>query len=351
MRVRSRHFAAFAAAAAIALGFARPAMAQNANDKAAAEALFDQGKTLMAAGNYAAACPKFSESLRLDAGVGTSLWLAECYERSGKTASAWAQFREAAATAVRNGDPREKIARERAARLEPGLAKLIILVPKNAASATLKVTRDGEEVGRPLWGTPVPIDPGEHTLAATDAGKKTWSTVTYVAASPNPVSVAVPVLDDAPGQPPAPEGERGVASGNDAAAAGAERPSSQPVRDPGFRAAGLTVGAAGVVGVGVGAAFGLVAISKLNASNSPSDGGCRPATPHDICNSTGLTERSAAQSAATASTIGFVVGGAAIAGGALLYFLAPKVEPKAASARIVPLAGPGGAGLAVSGAW
>ena len=62
--------------------------AQGASDKAAAEALFDQGVRLMKQNNFAEACPKLEESDRIDPAVGTLLYLGECYERVGKTASA-----------------------------------------------------------------------------------------------------------------------------------------------------------------------------------------------------------------------------------------------------------------------
>jgi hypothetical protein len=75
--------------------------------------LFEQGKALVERGNFPDACPKFAESLRLDPGLGTMLWLADCLENNGQTASAWAQFKEAAAAAALSRDPREKIARER----------------------------------------------------------------------------------------------------------------------------------------------------------------------------------------------------------------------------------------------
>src|SRR5262249_13171001 len=92
-------FAALAPACWLALG-ATPALAQtSASDKAAAEALFDQGVRLMKQNSFADACPKLEESERIDPAVGTLLYLGECYERVGKTASAWATFREAASLA------------------------------------------------------------------------------------------------------------------------------------------------------------------------------------------------------------------------------------------------------------
>src|SRR4051812_6541321 len=88
-----------------------------AADKATAESLFVEGRRLLAAGKYAEACPKFAESQQIDSGLGTLLNLGDCYEKNGQTASAWASFREAASTAARSSDSREKVARDRAAAL------------------------------------------------------------------------------------------------------------------------------------------------------------------------------------------------------------------------------------------
>jgi serine/threonine-protein kinase len=328
-------------AAACLMAVTQSASAQNANDKAAAEALFDQGKAFMAAENYAAACPKFSESLRLDQGVGTSLWLAECYERSGKLASAWAQFREAAATAVKAGDPREKIAREHATLLEPKLPKLVIAVSKGPAGPEVKVTRDGEEVGPALWGTPVPIDSGAQ-------GKKPFTATAHVPASAGTQTVSIPELEDdpyAPVPPPPPVATPGVGQ------TGTASPRAEPMST--LRIVALSVAAAGVAGLILGTAFGIDALTQLNASDGP----CSPPAPgknFSACTTqAGLNERNAALTAAPASTVAFVVGGALIVGGGVLYFLAPRLTHKSAesSATLVPVVTPGGGGLTVVGAF
>src|SRR5437868_5846248 len=103
LRVRARVALSVAAAFSMVV-LSGEAGAQEGNDKAAADVLFEQGRELLNSGSIAAACPKLEESLRLDRGIGTMLYLAECWKRAGKTASAWAQFREAEDLAAREND-------------------------------------------------------------------------------------------------------------------------------------------------------------------------------------------------------------------------------------------------------
>src|SRR5436305_8717571 len=73
------------------------------DDTATALSLFEEGKKLAAGGSYAEGCPKLLASYNLVQKIGTLLNLADCYERQGKTASAWARFTEAATMAERAG--------------------------------------------------------------------------------------------------------------------------------------------------------------------------------------------------------------------------------------------------------
>ena len=177
-----------------------PAAAQRSVDeKAAAEALFDHAKRLMAQGRYAEACPKFAESQKLDEGIGTLLYMADCYEKNGQSARAWAAFREAAAKAKAAGQvEREKIARDRAGALEPSLSKLTITVEPANVLDGITVVRDGIPVGKALWGTAIPVDPGRHQIEAAAPGKKRLSLFVDVAAGGASAQLNVPRLGDAP---------------------------------------------------------------------------------------------------------------------------------------------------------
>jgi hypothetical protein len=116
------------------LELSSPARSQPLDRVAAAEALFEQGRTLVEAGELADACPRFLASQQLDPGVGTLLWLADCYAGIGRTESAWVAFGEAAAAATRNQDRRAAVAIAKRDELEKKLSasavrRLSVTVP------------------------------------------------------------------------------------------------------------------------------------------------------------------------------------------------------------------------------
>src|SRR5258707_11130936 len=144
-----------------------PAQGQSAGDKATSEALFGDGRRLMSQGNYAQACPKFEASLKLDPGVGAMLNLADCYEKNGQTASAWAEFREASSAARAAGSrDREELSRQRASALEPKLSRLTIV----AGQQSTQGPRDGTAGGSAGSGKAMPGDPGKAALGGAGAG-------------------------------------------------------------------------------------------------------------------------------------------------------------------------------------
>ena len=130
----------------------------------------------MQAGKFAEACPKLVDSNKLDPAVGTLLYLGECYERNGQTASAWGTFQAAADSARKDGQTdRAKVATDRANALFGKLSKISITVAETARVPALEVKRDGVDVGQATWGVDVPVDPGEHVVTAKAPGKKDWT--------------------------------------------------------------------------------------------------------------------------------------------------------------------------------
>lgn len=321
------------------------ARAEGKGDAARAEALFNEGRRLMAAGDFAAACPKFADSEAIEPAPGTALNLAACYEKAGKLASAWAAFRTAQAVAqtAKQAD-RARAAVKRADKLEPTLSHLIISVSPEAQVPGLEVRCDGEPVRQPEWGVAVPRDGGGHDVEASAPGKKTWKTHVELAVSQQNLSVDLPALQsEAP--PPAPEPTPAPAPVASLAAGTLPDvpPDASKSGGGGPKVVGLAVGAVGLAGIGFGVFAGLKAQSTYNDA-AKSCTGTPPACP---AGSPAFSQRDSASTWATVSTVSFVAGGAALAGGALLYvFLAPGASTKTTVA-VAP--SPGGGALSFAG--
>jgi len=315
------------------------------SDPAAAQGLFYEARTLMGQNKFAEACPKLEESLRLDSGVGTAFNLADCNEHLGKITAAWAGFLDVAATSKNTNQPdREKLARKRAAALEPRLPKLVVEV--SGAPPGLEVKRDGIVIGAAAWGTPIPVDPGSHKITATAPGKQTWET-TVTSAESKTTKVVIPRdLPAAPvvaGAPVAPGAE----------AAPPANPVAQNFPPPVVESAGSTqrtigwiVTGVGAVGIGLGAGFGLSSMSKRDES--------RTHCVVDACDAEGVSLRDDALSRGNIATIATIAGGAAVVGGLILVLTAPKGTEKSERAgkiRAVPSASVGGGGFMLQGAF
>ncbi|HLV22469.1 MAG TPA: hypothetical protein VKZ49_16360 [Polyangiaceae bacterium] len=331
-----------------------------AANQAAAEALFDQAMQLMQAGRHAEACPKLVESQKLDPAVGTLLYLADCYERTDRTASAWATFREAGYAARSAGDERASVAFENADRLKPKLSYLVVQVAETDPS--LKVTRNGQEVGRALWGTPLPVDPGEHRVSATAPGKQPWSAVVTVPRGPGSQTTTVPALEAAPAPAPAPAQApppppSAAPAQPPAAPVVAQPPAPQPAADRGSgsgqRIAGWVLTGVGAAGLGAGGVFALSAVGK----NNDADDHCRP-NDNTLCDAEGVDLADEAGTQATIATVTMGLGAAALIGGIVLLATAPsntatapRPQRRTTAVRFDPVVGAGTAGLRLLGEW
>jgi hypothetical protein len=321
---------------ALTFALASPAVAraQGGADVARADSLFNAAKALLDGGQYADACAKFAESKRLVPGLGVTLYLADCYERIGRFASAWSEFRSAEGLARERSDKRADLARARAQAIEPKLDRLTIAVGPLVPRSGLQVLLDGGAVPPEEWGLAMALDPGERVVVVTAPGHAPRTIVTRLGPD-NPTSVIrIDSLDEAPTTPPPPQ-ETALPAAPlpppSPAAAPSPRPPdvTNPSESPSTQAAsgnpggtrrwiGIGVGAAGLIGVGVGTVLGLSAKSKLDESNAG------PCGAGDRCNAQGLALRHDASSAATGSTVGFVLGGIAVAAGVVLYATAPR---------------------------
>lgn len=225
---------------------------------AAAIALFDEAERLRNAGQLEQACAKFGESYRLDPQLGVLLNYADCVERTGKPATAYAAFRDAVELSRQKSDPRYSLAKDRADALEPKLIRIVIDLPVSVLASELTVTLDGTGLTRAAMGSPLPVDPGEHRVAVSAPGYLPWSTSVVLRTEGQTQHVVVPPLTRA---------------GDD--------PSTLDDRDDGARRAlAYSAVGLGVVGVGVGVGFAIAAQSKANEHERlcPEGVDCEPGT-------------------------------------------------------------------------
>ncbi len=311
------------ALAALALTFATaiaPRAFAQAHDTAAAEAAFAEARTLMGQGKYAEACPKLETSFTLDPALGTLMNLSDCFERTGRTASAWVRYREAAAMAVQQGHrQREQIARQRVAALEPALCRLVI---RTEHGPGLSVLRDGKIVDRAALGLPVPVDPGSHSVVAKAGGAEV-TTVIDVRAPDAGAPCALTAIEI----PTLLEGERAAAVVVPPPAPGADVGPPPPSAWRTSHTLAVVAASAGVVALGIGTVFTVKAAGQKSDGNALcTSAGCQPE---------GQTLLHDAGTSADAATVSVIIGAALLATGAVVWFTSPSLR----SAASLPLRG------------
>jgi len=287
-------------------------------DVARAESLFQSARQLMREGKFGDACPQFEESQRLDPAPGTQLNLAECWERAGRTASAYREFLAVAQSSEKSGArERAAIARARAQSLENKLTRLAVTVPAGARVPGLQVLENGVPLAESAWGVPHALDPGPIVIEAQAPGRRAFRSEIALPADAALHQLTIPVLAPvvASSEPPSDE-------------------SSPASRAVWIERAGIGTASLGAVGLVVGTVLGVRAVSLYHRSQ---DEGC---DQNNVCTPEGLETRRSAVSSGNASTISFVIGGALVAGGAGLYVWGARERAEERlSLRLVPQSG------------
>ena len=139
----------------------------------------------------------------------------------------------------------------------------LILAARDGAGndlVTVTVTMDGQPFADRLPGTPLPVDPGEHVFLFQAPGRP-------------PLEKRLVIRENEQGR------REGVTLGGaraprDTAAGAGEGPKDSPHGHGTEKVLALIAGGLGVVEVGVGSAFGLIALSDGNAAQSVCPGQC-----------------------------------------------------------------------------
>jgi hypothetical protein len=253
--------------------------------------------------------------------------------RAGKLHEARAQLAQCAATACP-----DEVRTDCGKRMEAVNAAMpgLVLGAKDAGGSDLlavEVSVDGQKVASSLDGRPIEVDPGEHVVRLAAEGlPPVEKTIVLGEGEKTRHEVFVLGATSTPAAAPAEESHGGWSSRKTLAVIG---------------------GATGLVGIGLGTVFGLVASSDWSDAKSAvsSQGSCTSAAacaPHQAA----LSDHASAETFSAASTVAFGVGGALLVAGVVTWFTAPSssaAAPKSAWLRVLPAAGPGGATLMAVG--
>ena len=199
-------------------------------------------------------------------------------------------------------------------------APTLVLTVKDRAGhelSAVKVSVDGQVLAERLDGSALPVDPGPHdfTFEASGGPPLTQSIILHEGEKGRRETVTLAI------------GTAPVTSTTSAAPSGTGPEGGAPAANDGVgstqRTLGLVIGGIGVVGIGVGSVFGVMASSSWKSAQSecPDKTGCSPQA---------ITDHNNAVSNATIATVGFIAGSVVLAGGLVLYFTAPKGD----SARV-----------------
>jgi hypothetical protein len=182
-------------------------------DLAKARTLFTDAVALAAANDCAGALAKYKLVAQVKVTAQVAFNTAECEARLGKLVSALGNYRVAASMA--NEDKRAaavlKEAPSRIDDLESRIAKLTLTRPSGGDPVTIEL--DGSEISAAQLGTPIPVDPGPHTIVVR-VGKKEYMHETIslgekakrtfeVRVTLPSVKIEVPVVEP-PAEPPPP---------------------------------------------------------------------------------------------------------------------------------------------------
>lgn len=300
----------------LTLGWAGPVLAEpTPESRAAAEALFLEGKALVEKNDLPPACERFAQSHKLDPQVGTLLYLATCHEQIGKTATAWIEFKDAQALAeASNKADRIQQAKEGVDRVGAMLSRATIKLGDRAPGQVVKV--NGRE--QAVLDAPLPFDPGTLEVTSEAPGRKAAKLSVDLPKGPASIEIVVPALD--------------------AEVVAVKKVEPREVD----HTLAFIVGGAGLGLGAVGFALGGAAWATRDSADEHCQG--------SACTQEGLDGHDTADALAWGSNVMLVAGTAALATGVILYFVyTPEAPPAAAFA---PWVDPttGSAGVFVGGA-
>lgn len=143
----------------------------SASELATARALFDEGLALEDKGEWASALSRFQKVAAVRTTPQVRFHLGLCLENLGRLVEALNEFRRSLADAQGDSSSSAQVVVDNAGKhvtdLEARIPRLLVRAPEGTA-----LQLDGKLIAPSLIGTSMLVDPGAHSVTATQSGKK-----------------------------------------------------------------------------------------------------------------------------------------------------------------------------------
>lgn len=232
---------------------ATAARAEPSGDKAAAEAVFREGRDLMDKGSFADACPKFEKSLALYQSASAAMNLARCYGKTNRLAAALTTLERAVELNRKTEDTGrrlelDKLAEQSKKEIEPRVPRVrVVVVPEVQGTV---VQRNGVELPAPMLGRPIPVDPGSTVIRVMAPGYREVVKTSLIQEGESTL-IEVRLVREADGP------ESGLVSKGGASVPVTAAPSADTSTKATRSRWPWVVGAGGFIALGVGAGFAI----------------------------------------------------------------------------------------------
>jgi hypothetical protein len=292
------------------------AYAQSESDKATARQLGQQGQSALDAHEWKRAEDDFRRADALYHAPSLVLGLARAQVKEGKFVEAWENYNRIILENVTTSPVFVKAladAKSEIGTVEKRRSRVTLTV---TGPAVPRVLVDDVPVKAEALGIERFIDPGHHTVtSAADGWKRATKTFDIVEGASQTVVLvldrdvsAVAIVEPVPvgTQPPSPASGQVLTPTQSGSGASVQR------------TLGIVAVAVGGAGVILGAVTGIVALGKHSDLSKE--------CPMGTCSVANQSSVDSYHTMGTLSTVGFIVGGVGLAGGAALYFTAPKAH-------------------------
>jgi hypothetical protein len=281
------------------------------------------GYSLKQAGNCQDALPHLARSFHLEPTARAALNLSDCEQRLGDLVGAQGHATLGADLAHKQKNAElTDVADQQLAAIEQRLPRLTVKLAGGTPDCT--VTRDGSTLAPTSLDTPIAVNPGAHAIAVACPGREDRTFEVSVAEGDRTETTVSPGPASSHPSTPPPAIRRSE-----------NAPSPAPRRGGSSKVLPFVVMGAGAASLAVGLATGLEADAKHSTL-------LKTCTPQGACPMSESSTIDAFHTFRTVSTVTYAVGAAALAAGAVWWWLAPSAHEDATARLWV---GPGSAGI------